>query len=147
MEAQRSRRFTENTQRTKNHEEPLDSMDDSVLFSCPPYLPAGRRFSVVKIPWRHRDHEDSQRNTQRTKNHEDPLDSMDDSVLLSCPPYLPAGRRFSVVKNTMEAQRSRRFTKHTQRTKNHEVHNVTRSQTTFKLLTRHSLHSPRPIDD
>ena|ERR1043166_8571444 len=43
------------------HKEPLDSMDDSVLLSCPPYLPAGRRFSVVKNTMEARDHGDSQR--------------------------------------------------------------------------------------
>src|ERR1043165_9569964 len=99
-------------------------MDDSVLLSCPPYLPAGRRFSVVKNTMEAQRSRSFTENTQRTKNHEEPLDSMDDSVLLSSPPYLPAGARFPVVKNTTEAQRSRRFTENTQRKKNHEVNKV-----------------------
>ena len=52
------------------HEEPLDSMDDSVLLSCPPYLPAGRRFSVVKNTVEAQRSRRFTENTQRTKNHE-----------------------------------------------------------------------------
>src|ERR1051326_1978626 len=48
-------------------------MDDSVLLSCPPYLPAGRRFSVVKNTMEAQRSRRFTENTQRTKNHEVPL--------------------------------------------------------------------------